>query len=115
MGGRLIDWQFRRMKKALNFQPKHYRDIEGFPIETARFKFLPYYLPVYISCILGFAWSLQYRANVAISIVMCFIIGTLSQFNTQCCSVCLIDMVPMRSGAAVASVRNLILEHVPLL
>ncbi|KAJ5738132.1 hypothetical protein N7493_001287 [Penicillium malachiteum] len=103
MGGRLIDWQFRRMKVALNFQPKHHRDIEGFPIETARFKFLPYYLPVYIASILGFAWSLQYRANIAISIVMSFIIGALSQFNTQCCSVCLIDMVPMRSGAAVAS------------
>lgn len=108
LGGRLLDWQFRRTKQELNFQPKHHRDIEGFPIETVRFRFLPYYLPVYVAALLGFAWSLQTRTSVAVSIAMSFIIGLLSQFNTQCCSVCLIDMIPMRSGAAVASVRLLL-------
>lgn len=105
-GGRLLDWQFNRMKKQLNFKPKHHRDIDGFPIEVARFRFLPYYLPVYIAAVLGFAWSLEVKASIGVSVAMSFFIGLLCQFTTQCCSVCLIDMIPMRAGAVVASVST---------
>lgn len=111
LGGRLIDWRFRRSKAQLNFKPRFPRDLEGFPIEKVRYWFLPLTLPVFLAALIGFGWALETRSSLAVALVMNFFIGICNQFTMQTCSILLIDMLPMRAGAVVAAVSFLLPPH----
>jgi hypothetical protein len=40
--GRFLDWDFKRVKKALGFNPNEAISLEGFPIERTRLHVFPY-------------------------------------------------------------------------
>jgi hypothetical protein len=103
-GGRLHDWQFARIKRRLDFRPRHARDLEGYPIEKCRLEFVPIYMPLYLASVVGYGWMLDKTVNIAGPLVMSFVIGMGAQFSTQMCSLLLIDMFPANAGASSASV-----------
>ncbi|RSH92528.1 hypothetical protein EHS25_008944 [Saitozyma podzolica] len=102
-GGRLHDWQFARIKRRLDFRPRHARDLEGYPIEKCRLAFVPLYIPLYLASVVGYGWMLDKTVNIAGPLVMSFAIGMGAQFSTQMCSLLLIDMFPANAGASSAS------------
>ncbi|KAL1870910.1 hypothetical protein VTK73DRAFT_2365 [Phialemonium thermophilum] len=102
-GGRIHDWQFARLKARLSFQPKHPRDLEGFPIERCRLTFVPYYLPIFLASVVGYGWALDKTANIAVPLVLSALIGMGAQFSSQVCSLLLVDMFPANAGASSAS------------
>lgn len=40
--GRFLDWDFKRAKKSLGFNPNEAMSLEGFPIEKTRLRVFPY-------------------------------------------------------------------------
>lgn len=40
--GRFLDWDFKRAKKALGFNPTEAISLDGFPIEKTRLRAFPY-------------------------------------------------------------------------
>lgn len=107
-GGRFQDWYFRRMKRKLNFHPKHHRDLDGFPIERVRFATVPYYIPFWVVACVGYGFMLQHKVNLAGPLVLSFFIGAGTQFSSQTCQLILVDMFSSNAGASSASVSSVI-------
>jgi hypothetical protein len=110
-GGRIHDWRFARIKKKTpNFQPKHARDLEGFPIERCRAGIIMYYLPLYLLGIIGYGWTLQEYTSIAAPMVFALLIGIFGQVNQQITQLLLVDMFPTNAGASSATVRSPLLR-----
>ncbi|CAK7221107.1 hypothetical protein SBRCBS47491_004415 [Sporothrix bragantina] len=103
LGGRVHDWYFARLQARLHFTPKHARDLDGFPIERCRLRFVPYYLPVYLAAVVGYGWALDKTASIAVPLVLSLLIGMGAQFSSQACSLLLVDMFPSNAGASSAA------------
>lgn len=103
-GGRFQDWYFRRIKRKLNFQPKHPRDLDGFPIERVRFAMVPYYIPIWAAACIGYGFMLEKRVYLAGPLVVSFLIGAGTQFSSQTCQLILVDFFPTNAGASSATV-----------
>ena len=106
LGGRLLDWDFRRAKKRLDFHSKHPRDVEGFPLERVRFKNIPIFLALFVGGLLGYGWGMDKHASIAVSLVMNVFIGVGNQVSMQICTCLLVDMFPMAGGAVNATVSQ---------
>lgn len=75
--GKLVDWNYRRHAKALNFpvQKNRQTDLSRFPIELARMQVcLPLLLGGSLS-IIGYGWLMNHKVPLAGPIVMLFLIG----------------------------------------
>lgn len=92
--GRLLDWNYRRHAKRLNFpvSEEYQMDLSSFPIELARLEIgLP---PMFLGAVavIGYGWTLSSGISVAVPIVFLFIVGYGVTATTQILYVLMADI-----------------------
>lgn len=103
--GRLIDWNYRRHARKLNF-PMHKNrqtDLSDFPIEKARMQVV---LPLMLcgaSAVVGYGWMLDHKVSLAGPIIMLFILGYCLIAGSQGLMALMIDIYPGRPATATAA------------
>ncbi|PPQ72338.1 hypothetical protein CVT26_007309 [Gymnopilus dilepis] len=113
ISGRLLDSEFRRFKKKIqgdNQAALTSVDLsreENFPLEWARLRLTPYVIIVTTAACAGYGWCLQAKVNIAISLILQFIIGCLAIVVTNSTTTLLIDLVPGQSSS-VSACSNLL-------
>ncbi|KAI0007648.1 major facilitator superfamily transporter [Xylariaceae sp. FL0662B] len=103
--GSLVNWNYRRYCRKLNIpvDRKRQLDLTEFPIERAR---LELSIPMMLLCAAGsvaWGWSIQYRAPLAVPIVLMFLIGISVVGFSNSISTLIVDINPGHAGAAVAA------------
>ncbi|CAL1705635.1 unnamed protein product [Somion occarium] len=80
---------------------------EDFPIEVARFRIMPAYLIISAIACVGYGWCLEKRVNIAIPLVLLFIMGftVIGMMNTV--QTLTIDLAPTQ-GSSITACNNLI-------
>lgn len=107
--GYILDWNYRRIAKKLNMplSRKHVGDIGSFPIETARLQPIYPALTLGTAALIGWGWSLNAETNVAIPLVLLFIIGVLVPPSYSVLNTLLVDLNP-EAPATAAAANNLL-------
>lgn len=109
LSGRLMDWNFRRIAKELNYPivKGKANDLRNFPIERVRVGIALPFVFIGDAALLCYGWVMHSRTSLAAPLVLQFVIGlTLtSAFNSM--SVMLIDFYPL-SPATATSANNLV-------
>lgn len=83
--GKLVDWNFRRHAKRLDFPVDRRRqaDLTNFPVETAR---LEIGLPMFLfgaAATIGYGWMMDHKISLAGPVIMLFILGYCVIAGTQ--------------------------------
>ncbi|KAF2816673.1 MFS general substrate transporter [Mytilinidion resinicola] len=107
--GKLVDWNYRRHARALNFPVTRNRqqDLSGFPIETARLQIA---LPLQVLggfVVIAYGWALEAEANLAVPLVLVFFLGWTLNATNQCMSILMVDTWPGQPATATAA-NNLV-------
>ncbi|KND92947.1 Quinidine resistance protein 2 [Tolypocladium ophioglossoides CBS 100239] len=107
--GYVVDWNYRRIAKKLGvpLQRKRGEDLTDFPIETARIQ--PIYPALLIGAValIGWGWALEVEANVAVPLVLLFIIGMLVPTSFSVLNTLIVDLNP-DAPATAAAANNLV-------
>ena len=83
--GKLVDWNFRRHARRLDFpvDRKRQADLSGFPIERARMEIgLPLFLASAVATV-GYGWMVEAGVQLAGPVVMLFLLGYTVIAGTQ--------------------------------
>ncbi|EJD03623.1 MFS general substrate transporter [Fomitiporia mediterranea MF3/22] len=122
--GRLLDWQFRRVKRKFEASQKHdseknrdsaeTRDVasslsayDNFPLEKACLQTQHVWIVLFSICTIGYGWSLQSKTSIAVPLILQFFLGfcmTASMTNIQ---TIIIDFFPLQ-GSSVTAAFNLV-------
>ncbi|KAF2487046.1 major facilitator superfamily domain-containing protein [Neohortaea acidophila] len=103
--GRLIDWNYKRHARALNFpiQKNRQTDLTDFPIERARMEIgLPIMLLGAVA-VVGYGWLLDAKVSVAGPIIMLFILGYCLIAGSQALITLMVDIYPGKPATATAA------------
>jgi len=101
----LIDWNYRRHAKKLNFPTQKNRetDLSDFPIEKARLQItLPLMFGAAVATI-GYGWLINQKVSLAGPILMLFVLGYTFIAASQCLTTLLIDIYPGKPATATAA------------
>ncbi|KAI0467740.1 major facilitator superfamily domain-containing protein [Xylaria cf. heliscus] len=103
--GRLANWNYRRHCRILNipYDRSRQQDMAGFPIEQARLQISIPFLALFTAVLIGFGWSLEYEAHLAVEIVLLFLQGVTLVAFSNLLSTLLVDINPGSAGAATAA------------
>ncbi|KAI2787558.1 hypothetical protein POX_f07929 [Penicillium oxalicum] len=105
LNGKLLDFNYRRIAKALGFPlvKNRHTDLMNFPIEKARLQIAFPMLVFGSLSIIAFGWCLDFRVHLAAPTTILFLMGlTLTgAFNTV--STILIDFYPTQAAKATAA------------
>ncbi|KAH3970209.1 hypothetical protein HBH70_209870 [Parastagonospora nodorum] len=93
MTGKMLDWEYSRIKKRLG---------DNFTIEYARLRIMPFYLGLFIVCVIGWGWSIQARAHMAVLLCLGTILGWTSIGILNTTMTLNIDILQSRSSGATA-------------
>ncbi|KDQ63298.1 hypothetical protein JAAARDRAFT_147470 [Jaapia argillacea MUCL 33604] len=112
VSGKLLDKDYQRVKRRLIEQAKAdperktpVEDIEksdNFPIEFARLRWLPLCMLLLIACCLGYGWSLQKRAPIAVPLIINLLVGLIASALMAPTSTLLVDLAPGQSSSVTA-------------
>ncbi|KAH9993492.1 MFS general substrate transporter [Russula compacta] len=115
--GKLIDTSYRKIRDDLIRQaridtekvidPKAFEKDPSFPIEKARLHLLPPIVLVYATCVIGYGWSLQSRATIAVPLILLFIIGLTAITIMNAIQTLLVDLVPSQ-GSSITACTNVV-------
>lgn len=103
--GPLANWSYRRHCKRLDipYDRKRQQDMAGFPIEQVRLQISLPFLALFTAALIGFGWAVQYKAHLAVLIVLLFLQGfTLVAFSNLV-STLIVDINPGAAGSATAA------------
>ncbi|KAI0191626.1 major facilitator superfamily domain-containing protein [Astrocystis sublimbata] len=103
--GRLANWNYRRHCAILDIPYDRSRQLNmaGFPIEQARLQISLPFLALYTVVLIGFGWAIEYKAHIAVAIVLLFLIGVTVVAFSNLLSTLIVDVNPGAAGAASAS------------
>ena len=109
LGGRALDWNFRRVTRRGGFplDRKRAHSLKDFPLEHAR---VPVALPLILvgdAALLCYGWVLQVEAPLAAPLVILFVMGVTLTGSFNVMSVILVDYYPMSPSTATAG-NNLV-------
>ncbi|KAF8307790.1 MFS general substrate transporter [Clavulina sp. PMI_390] len=124
ISGRVLDWEFRRMRAKLAKQKQDDQetssqnvvtatkkmdpnDLLEFPVEHARMRLLPLYCIVSWSATIAYGWLLETKQPLVAPLIMQFIAGYNIMAILQISQVMLVDLYPARSASVTAN-NNLI-------
>jgi multidrug resistance protein len=93
MTGKMLDWEYRRIKKSLG---------DAFTIEYARLRIMPFYLGLFIVCVIAWGWAIQARAHMAVPLVLGVFLGWTSMGILNTTMTLNIDILQSRSSGATA-------------
>lgn len=108
--GRLVDYNFRRHARRLNFPVERNKqtDLIAFPIERARLEIAFPFLLLGAAGVLGYAWALnQAHVSLAAPIILLLLMGWGLTAAFQVLNVLLIDIYPGRP-ATVTAANNIV-------
>jgi predicted MFS family arabinose efflux permease len=93
MTGKMLDWEYARIKE---------RSGDNFTIEHARLRFMPFYLGLFIVCVIGWGWAIQTAVHIAVPLILAVFLGwtTIGILNTT--MTLNIDILQTRSSGATA-------------
>lgn len=101
----MLDWDFRRTEKhhGVNTDAVRAEDDPDFPIALARLRSSLYLVAVSTVVIIGYGWSIQQRAHVAVPLTMQVLIGFTGTGLFVALGTLLTDLNPNRSSTDAAS------------
>lgn len=104
-----MDWNYRRWAKKLNFplEKKRSMDLRNFPIEKVRLQPVFIYVPCVVVTYIGFGWALQKRANLAVPLILEFILAYFQVCTSNTLSSLLVDLFPEKASMVTAA-NNLV-------
>lgn len=108
VGGRLVDWNFRRQAKLHGITVRKGRQQVGedFPLELARIQIMMPMVWICTASILVYGWVLQYHTNLAGPLIMVFIMGFGLAGATNTVSTLIVDL-NISQPATASSAFNL--------
>ncbi|KAI1171997.1 MFS general substrate transporter [Nemania sp. FL0916] len=103
--GRLANWNYRRHCKKLNipYDRSRQQDMAAFPIEQVRLQISLPFLALFTLVLIGFGWSVQYKAHLAVEIILLFLIGITLVAFSNLLSTLIVDINPGAAGSATAA------------
>ncbi|GAP86986.1 putative dityrosine transporter [Rosellinia necatrix] len=103
--GRLANWNYRRHCKKLNipYDKSRQQDMAGFPIEQVRLQISIPFLVLFTLVLIGFGWAVEYKAHLAVEIVLLFLAGLGIVTFSNLLSTLIVDINPGAAGAATAA------------
>ncbi|CAF3480483.1 unnamed protein product, partial [Fusarium graminearum] len=78
-------------------------DIDNFPIEEARFRSIWYLISVGAVSLIGYGWAIHFQANMAVPLVLHFLIGCSTAIIFNMCGTLLVDVHPKSPSSAQAA------------
>lgn len=91
--GKLLDYEYARIKE---------RTGDKFTIEHARLRIMPFYLGLFVLCVLGWGWTIETRAHIAVPLVLNVFLGWTSMGILNTTMTLNIDILQSRSSGATA-------------
>ncbi len=103
--GRLANWNYRRHCRKLNipYDRSRQQDMAGFPIEQVRLQISLPFLALFTSVLIGFGWAVEYKAHLAVEIILLFLQGVTLVAFSNLLSTLIVDINPGVAGAATAA------------
>lgn len=93
MTGKMLDWEYARIKKAAG---------ENFTIEYARLRIMPFYLVLFIVCVIGWGWAIEAGAHMAVPLILGVFLGWTSIGILNTTMTLNVDILQSRSSGATA-------------
>jgi len=91
--GKMLDWEYRRIKSSAG---------DNFTIEYARLRLMPFYLGLFIVCVVAWGWTIQARAHIAVPLILGVFLGWTSIGILNTTMTLNIDILQSRSSGATA-------------
>ncbi|RAO65763.1 uncharacterized protein BHQ10_001775 [Talaromyces amestolkiae] len=109
INGKLLDINYKRIARKLNFSIDRKRgdDLTNFPIEKARLQLTFLWSIVLALAFLGYGWALNYKAPLAVPLVISFLMGFTLICTMNSLTTLLADIFPDRVSTASAA-QNLL-------
>ncbi|KAI1349488.1 major facilitator superfamily domain-containing protein [Xylaria sp. FL0043] len=103
--GKLANWNYRRHCKKLNipYDRSRQQDMSNFPIEEVRLQIIIPFLALFAAVQIGFGWAVQYKAHLAVEIVLLFLQGFALVASSNVVSTLIVDINPGAAGSATAA------------
>ncbi|KAI1738612.1 major facilitator superfamily domain-containing protein [Xylaria scruposa] len=103
--GPLANWNYRRHCRMLNlpYDRSRQQNMAGFPIEQARLQISIPFLVVFTAVLIGFGWSVEAKAPLAVEIVLLFLQGVTLVGFSNLLSTLIVDINPGAAGSATAA------------
>ncbi|TRX93526.1 hypothetical protein FHL15_005498 [Xylaria flabelliformis] len=103
--GPLANWNYRRHCRMLNlpYDRSRQQNMAGFPIEQARLQISLPFLAVFTAVLIGFGWSVEAKAPLAVEIVLLFLQGVTLVGFSNLLSTLIVDINPGAAGSATAA------------
>ncbi|KAI0403802.1 major facilitator superfamily domain-containing protein [Xylaria palmicola] len=103
--GPLANWSYRRHCRIHNvpYDKSRQQDMAGFPIEQARLQISLPFLALFTLSLIGFGWAVEYKAHLAVEIVLLFLQGVTLVAFSNLLSTLIVDINPTAAGAATAA------------
>jgi len=113
LAGRFLDWNFKRIshKLGIEIDCKRAARLRKFPIEWARLQAV--FIPAALGCILciSWGWLLDAKTNLAIPLVVLFLVGFCLNGSGSMMNCLLVDLYPQSPATVIAGynvVRSLL-------
>lgn len=91
--GKMLDWEYARIKA---------RSGSNFTIEHARLRIMPFYLSLFIVCVIAWGWTIQARAHIAVPLILGVLLGWTSIGILNTTMTLNVDILQSRSSGATA-------------
>lgn len=103
--GYIVDWNYRRVARSRGLPVRRKRGdhLGKFPIEHARIQLIYPSLLVGAAALVGWGWSLQAEANVAVPLVLTFFVGMLVPTSFSVLNTLIVDLNPDAPATAAAA------------
>ncbi|KAJ7238522.1 major facilitator superfamily domain-containing protein [Mycena haematopus] len=112
--GKLLDWDYQRVKRGLGILSFKYekekteteQDDDGFPIEKARMRLVPFLVACFVACCAAYGWCIERRVNLAGPLVF-LVVGIFTMAIMNSAQTLILDLVP-NQGSSVTACNNLV-------
>lgn len=103
--GKIVDWNYRKhaRRHGLPVIRNRQEDLSNFPIEKVRLQVALPLLYVGATSVIAYGWALHYEANLAVPLVLIFVLGYSVNAANQCMSILMVDIWPGRPATATAA------------
>ena len=100
-----MDWNYHRWAKKLNLplEKKRSTDLRNFPIEKVRLQPVFVFAPLLAATYIPFGWVLQKRVNLAVPLILEFIMAYCQVSCSNSLSSLLVDLFPEKPSTVMAA------------
>lgn len=105
VAGKLVDRNFAKVARRKNIilDRKKVEDLNGFPIEDARYRHIIYFVAFEVALVIGYGWVVIYHVHPAVLLVIQFFVCAASTLLSHTASALLVDVFPNSFSTSYAS------------